>query len=84
MLERRLAWTAGRLEFRGEKLVDAITEFNRYNLRQIRLADASLGSLRVGGNFRATDPESFAAALASAFHLHVDPATADAIILRPP
>jgi transmembrane sensor len=83
-LERRLAWTAGRLEFRGEPLANAVAEFNRYNRRQIRLADASLGALRVGGNFKATDPESFAAALGSAFKLHVDPAGPDAIVLRPP
>jgi transmembrane sensor len=82
-LERKLAWTAGRLEFRGEPLADAVAEFNRYNLRQIRLANQSLGALRVGGNFKATDPESFAAALASAFQLHVEPTT-DAIVLQPP
>jgi transmembrane sensor len=84
LIERRLAWTAGRLEFRGETLAEAVAEFNRYNTRQIRLADAALGSLRVGGNFKATDPESFAAALASAFNLHIEPAGADAIVLRPP
>lgn len=83
-LERRLAWTAGRLEFRGEPLADAVAEFNRYNLRQIRLATPALGGLRVGGNFKATDPETFAAALASAFKLHVEPANPDAIVLRPP
>ena len=83
-LERRLAWTSGRLEFRGEPLAQAVAEFNRYNLRQIRLANPALGTLRVGGNFKATDPESFAAALASAFKLHVDPASTDAIVLSPP
>jgi transmembrane sensor len=83
-LERRLAWTGGRLAFRGEPLANAVAEFNRYNLRQIRLANPALGALRVGGNFKATDPESFAAALASAFKLHVDPAGPDAIVLRPP
>jgi transmembrane sensor len=83
-LERKLAWTAGRLEFRGEPLADAVAEFNRYNVRQIRLATPTLGTLRVGGNFKATDPESFAAALASAFKLHVEPAGTDAIVLRPP
>jgi transmembrane sensor len=81
-IERKLAWTSGRLEFRGERLADAVAEFNRYNLRQIRLASPALGSLRVGGNFKATDPESFAAALASAFKLHVDPAGTDAIVIR--
>ncbi len=84
LLERRLAWTAGRLEFRGESLAEAVAEFNRYNQRQIRLADPALGTLRVGGNFKATDPDSFAAALASAFKLHIEPAGGDSIILRPP
>ena len=84
LLERRLAWTSGRLEFRGESLAEAVAEFNRYNQRQIRLADPALGALRVGGTFKATDPESFAAALASAFKLHIEPAGGDAIVLRPP
>jgi transmembrane sensor len=84
VLERRLAWTSGRLEFRGESLAEAVAEFNRYNQRQIRLGDPALGALRVGGNFKATDPESFAAALASAFKLHIEPAGSDAIVLRPP
>lgn len=83
LLARRMAWTAGRLEFRGESLGEAIAEFNRYNRRQIRLASAELASLRVGGNFAATDPESFAGALASAFKLRVL-ADAQAIVLQPP
>jgi transmembrane sensor len=83
-LESRLSWTSGRLQFRGDSLGEAITEFNRYNRRQLKLADASLARLRVGGTFNATDPESFAAALASAFNLQVDPANPDSIVLRPP
>ena len=35
LLARRLAWTSGRLEFRGETLAEAVAEFNRYNRRQI-------------------------------------------------
>ena len=83
-LDSRLAWTTGRLEFRGETLGEAVAEFNRYNRRQLRLADSSLAALRVGGTFNATDPESFAAALTSAFNLQVDPADSDAIVLKPP
>jgi transmembrane sensor len=84
ILRRRLAWTAGRLEFRGESLGEAVAEFNRYNLRQLTLADPALAGLRVGGNFDATDPESFAAALASAFSLRPEITGPDAIVLRPP
>ena len=82
-LESRMSWTTGRLQFRGDSLADAVEEFNRYNRRQLRLADASLAQLRVGGTFNATDPESFAAALASTFNLQVAHDT-DAIVLRPP
>ncbi len=84
LMRRRLAWTAGRLEFRGETLGEAVAEFNRYNVRQLTIADESLSGLRVGGVFNATDPESFAAALASAFDLRPEIIGTDAIILRPP
>ena len=83
-IERRFAWTSGRLQFRGETLGDAVGEFNRYNRRQLRIADPTLVQLRVGGTFSATDPDSFAAALASAFNLRIDPSQPDAIVLQPP
>jgi transmembrane sensor len=82
-LESRMSWTTGRLQFRGDSLADAVDEFNRYNRRHLRLADASLARLRVGGTFNATDPESFAAALASTFSLRVARDT-DEIVLHPP
>jgi transmembrane sensor len=82
-LARRLAWTSGRLEFRGETLGQAVEEFNRYNRRQIRLSSTSLAALRVGGSFSATDPESFAGALGSAFQLQVALDDANEIVLRP-
>lgn len=83
-IERRLAWTSGRLQFRGETLGEAVGEFNRYNRRQLRIADPSIAQLRVGGTFDATDPDSFAAALANAFNLRIDPSQPDAIVLQPP
>jgi transmembrane sensor len=83
VLARRLAWTSGRLEFRGETLGEAVAEFNRYNRRQIRLSASNLGALRVGGSFSATDPESFAGALASAFKLRVGLDNVNEIVLIP-
>jgi transmembrane sensor len=84
LLERRFAWTSGKLQFRGETLDEAVAEFNRYNRRHLELAAPSLAQLRVGGTFLATDPESFAAALASAFGLKVESSNPDSIVLRPP
>jgi transmembrane sensor len=83
LLARRLAWMSGRIVLQGETLSEAIAEFNRYNERQLAF-EPSIAALRVGGNFDATDPESFAAALASAFHLRIDPFSGQAIVLRSP
>jgi transmembrane sensor len=83
-LERQLAWTSGQLHFRGESLAEAVTEFNRYNRRRIHLSDPSIANLRIGGNFNATDPESFAAAVKQTFKLRMESASSDAIVLRPP
>jgi transmembrane sensor len=70
-LARRLAWTSGRLDFRGESLADAVREFNRYNRRKIVIRNPDIAALRVGGSFTATDPGSFASALGSAFDVRV-------------
>jgi transmembrane sensor len=60
---RKLRWTTGFITFQGESLSDAVQEFNRYNDRQIRIADQSIVEVKVGGNFRVTDVDSFTAAL---------------------
>lgn len=69
---RRLAWRDGELAFKGESLAEVVAEFNRYNLRKIEIADPALASLQVGGNFEATDIESFVRALQSSFNIRAD------------
>jgi transmembrane sensor len=64
---RRLAWQAGELEFRGESLIQVISEFNRYNHTRLEIADPKLAVLEVGGNFRATDLDAFIRALEASF-----------------
>jgi transmembrane sensor len=66
-VNRKLAWTAGHLSFRGETLTEAVQEFNRYSRRRLAIADPSITLLQVGGTFQATDPESFVAALERSF-----------------
>ena len=63
VLANRIAWTRGMLRFHGDSLNDAVREFNRYNVRQIRIVDPAIGELRIGGQFRATSPDRFAYAL---------------------
>jgi transmembrane sensor len=62
-VDRKLSWTEGRLWFERQTLKDVVAEFNRYNRRQMVIADPSIENLRIGGGFEATDPESFIAAL---------------------
>jgi transmembrane sensor len=61
---RLLAWREGMVGLDGETLAEAAAEFNRYNERQIVIADAALGQERLVGYFRANDPESFVRAAA--------------------
>lgn len=58
-LERALSWRFGSIILVGETLEQAATEFNRYNARQIAVADPAIASLRLGGYFNARDVDSF-------------------------
>lgn len=56
-------WINGRLVFDDLPLTAAVEEFNRYGGRQIGIADAKLGALRVSGVFRSDDSNGFVEAL---------------------
>ncbi len=62
-VDRELSWTKGRLSFDRITLAEAISEFNRYNRRQLVIDDSEIESLRISGSFDATDLDSFVAAL---------------------
>jgi transmembrane sensor len=64
--QRRLAWRDGMVDFAGEPLTNAVEEINRHNYRRIVVDDPSLASRPVVGLFRATDPDGFAATVATA------------------
>jgi transmembrane sensor len=58
-VEQLLTWRAGYLVFDHTPLAEAVAEFNRYNRRQIVIADSQVATIRIGGNFRATNVEAF-------------------------
>lgn len=62
-VEQALSWSAGRHVFRGTPLHEVLREVNRYSTRQIRIEDASLRDLAVGGSFHAGDSIRIVAAL---------------------
>jgi transmembrane sensor len=77
------SWSRGRLIFRGTPLAEAIEEVNRYSSRKLRLADPSLASLPVGGNFIAGDSELILSAFAAALPLRsVDGGGGEILLFR--
>jgi transmembrane sensor len=62
-MNRKLAWTQGRLWFDRMSLAEEIAEFNRYNRRQMVIDDPSIADMRFSGAFDATDVDSFVATL---------------------
>ena len=67
-----LGWRDGWLVFRDTPLQDAVAEFNRYNTRKLRIADAEAGALRIGGSFRWDNEETFVRLLEAGFPVHAD------------
>ena len=67
-LTHKLAWKDGWLWFSDETLAEAVARFNDYNAgRKLILADSRLAHLTVGGRFRPTEVDSFAASLKVVF-----------------
>ena len=80
-IDRSLAWRQGAIALNGQSLEQAVAEFNRYNHRQIRIADPSISGLRLAGYFQTTEPNSFVAAVTSAFPVRASQGTDGAIRL---
>jgi len=66
-LARRLSWTTGMLEFRGEPLERVIAEVGRYTPLRIEIHDPQLRALPVGGRFRVGDTQALFDALENGF-----------------
>lgn len=69
LTQRALAWQERRLMFDEAPLAEVITEFNRYNLRQLVIADPILARKRFSGTFRADGYESLVRLLETDFNV---------------
>jgi transmembrane sensor len=70
-ITRRTSWLEGMLIFRGETLSEVVSEFNRYNVRKIQIADPAIAGKKIGGAFKSTNPDLFATALEKTFDVDV-------------
>jgi transmembrane sensor len=58
-IQQTLAWQDQRIAFEDASLAEIVAQFNRFNQHQLVIADATLARLRIGGSFRADDPDTF-------------------------
>lgn len=72
-IERYLAWTNGQLIFENTTLAETIEEFNRYNRRKLRIGDADIAKLRIGGAFRSNNVDDLLMELHSLFGIRAVP-----------
>jgi transmembrane sensor len=58
-VECRLAWRTRTLCSDGDTVANIVSELNRYNHTRVVIVDSTVGKLRVGGRFSATQPSDF-------------------------
>lgn len=69
-LQPALAWTEGKIIFRGETLTQAIEQVNRHSAHRVSIIDARINSLPVYGVFNLGDSLGFLSALEKSYNIH--------------
>jgi transmembrane sensor len=71
-VNEELSWRHGRLTFDQVTLSEAVSEFNRYNHKQLVITDPQAATLRIGGSFEAGNIEAFTRLLQRGFSLKIE------------
>lgn len=67
-----LAWRAGKIRLVADSLAEAVSEFNRYNERQLVIVEPAIAEELFDGVFRIDDPEGFALAVKNSLNVRVE------------
>ncbi|PEQ11769.1 hypothetical protein B2G71_15065 [Novosphingobium sp. PC22D] len=67
-----LGWREGLLVFDQTTLEEAVAEFNRYNGRQLVIADPAVAAIRIGGRLQARNVDGFTRLLERIYGLKVE------------
>jgi transmembrane sensor len=81
-LDTEAAWRSGLLVFNHTTLEDAAREFNRYNRKQLVIADPAIARSEIFGTFRARNVELFARVAEETFGFHVKESNGSILIER--
>lgn len=71
-LAQKLSWQNQTLAFDSDTLADVVAQFNRYNTRQLVIADPKISAFRIGGYFRPTNLDAFISVLQSDFGISAE------------
>ncbi|TBR37270.1 MULTISPECIES: FecR family protein [Dyella] len=71
-VEHLLDWREGFVSFHNTPLASAVSELNRYSTRKIVVADASIATLPLGGNFRWSNTDAFVNLLEAGFPIRAE------------
>lgn len=80
-IDRALAWRGGKIELAGNRLSEAVSEFNRYNRRQIIILDPIIGAERFDGVFGANDVSDFVIGVRDSLGVPVDLSDPDVVTI---
>lgn len=80
-LGRRLSWRSGIVVFAGEPLSGVVEDVSRYTDIEIRIADASIESLPIGGYFRVGELDALFESLELVFGIEVEHGSRGEIVL---
>ncbi len=67
LVERRMAWRSGMLQFESDPLREVVREYNRYIDQKIIIDDPALNTLAIAGAFPIGETEAFIDALEKGF-----------------
>jgi transmembrane sensor len=81
-LAARLAWQPRLLDFTNAPLREIVAEFNRHNLVQLAIGDATLAELRLSAAFRSDNVEAFVRLMESEFGMRTEWRSAQEIVLQ--
>jgi transmembrane sensor len=82
-MARAPAWHENKLIFADEPLLNVVAEINRYNVKQLVVADPALASRRISGVFDVHDPEVIVRFLARSAGVTVQEDSGNAWVLAP-
>ncbi|PHR19461.1 MAG: hypothetical protein COA41_07215 [Sphingopyxis sp.] len=68
----KLSWRDGMLVFDQSTLIEAASEFNRYNKTQLIIGDVETANIRIGGTFQASNVTAFVRLLDDAYGLRIE------------